>query len=460
MRMPGYDELSLWHDDLSGDVTPRPPLDGDTEADVAIVGAGYSGLWTAYYLKRAAPEMRIVVVEAEIAGFGASGRNGGWCVGMISGIEAYLADPDVRSKGIALQRALFDTVDEVQRVCEREGIDCHYAKGGWLRVATCAAHVNSLREQLEHHRAVGFGEHDFRWLEPADCVGRVRTQVNLGGLYSPHCASIHPLRLIRGLATAVESLGVRVCEGTPATRISNGSIVTPRGRVRADVVVRATEGYTKSLARESRRLAPIHSMMIATEPLSQETWERIGLNERETFGDARRIVIYGQRTRDGRIAFGGRGEYFYNSGVRDWFAADEEAFRRVHRILLSLFPFLADVEITHRWGGALGVPRNWRPSVGVDRQHRLAWVGGYVGEGVAASNLAGRTLADLILERDTALSNLPWVGRDFPLWEPEPLRWLSASAVRRLGDSADGAELAGDRPPRLRRAIFDAFVRM
>jgi glycine/D-amino acid oxidase-like deaminating enzyme len=424
--------------------------------DVAIVGAGYTGLWTAYYLAILEPGIRVAIVEAEIAGFGASGRNGGWCSGTLAGIEDHLTD---REGAIRLQRAMFETVDEVKCVCEREAIDCHWAKAGTILVATAEAHREQLRGDLERWRELGFGEEDVRWLDAEECASRVRTSRNLGGLFLPHCAAMHPARLARGLADAVERRGVAIYERSPALALEPRSVVTPGGRLRAETVVRATEAYTNTIRGHARTLLPVHSMMIATEPLPESAWKEIGLANRETFGDPRRIVIYGQRTADNRLAFGSRGAYFYGSRIRDHFAPDEEAFRSVQRTAESLFPILRGYRVTHRWGGALGISRDWRPAVGIDREAGLAWAGGYVGEGVAASNLAARTLADLVLGRDTERVRLPLVGPPFPSWEPEPLRWLGVSAVKRLGESLDAAELRGRPTPRLRGALFEAFVR-
>jgi glycine/D-amino acid oxidase-like deaminating enzyme len=454
-----YSGLSLWHDDVRDDLSPRPSLESDIDADVAIIGGGYTGLWTAYYLKQSARDLRTVIIESEIAGFGASGRNGGWCIGMLTGIDTYLEDPQQRAGGVGLLRAIFDTVDEVQRVCECEGIDCHYDKGGSIRVATAPAQVRLLQSRLAKLRGLGFTEADFRWLPPQECAHHVGMANALGGLFTSHCASLHPARLARGLAAVVERLGVEIYEKTPAITLEGASVVTPAARIRAPMIVRAMEGYTRRLAGEGRRLVPIHSMMIATEPLPAEIWKEIGLARRQTFGDARRVVTYGQRTRDGRLAFGGRGNYYYRSGIRDRFEPTQPDFERVHRTLVSFFPALASVAITHRWGGPLGIPRHWLPSVGVDHEEGRAWGGGYSGEGVAAANLAGRTLADLILRQDTPRTQLPWVTRDFPLWEPEPLRWLGVTGLRRLADSADTKELQGGAAP-LRSAVFSAFARM
>jgi glycine/D-amino acid oxidase-like deaminating enzyme len=453
-----YRSLSYWHDSFPGEIVPRDPLTGDQSTDVVIVGAGYTGLWTAYYLKKAQPNLDVAVVEAEIAGFGASGRNGGWCLGVLAGIESWLANPKHREGAQALQRAMFDTVDEVGRVSEAEEIACDYAKGGTIAAATAPSHVAVLTHRLEEFRSHGLGEDDYTWLEPEAASVRLGSATNLGGLYSPHCASINPFKLARRLADVVERMGVRIYEQSPVTSIADSTATTDSGSVRGRILVRATEGYTPRLKGHARKLIPAHSIMIATEPLPDSAWKEIGLAERETFGDARRTVIYGQRTADGRLAFGARGEYYYGSRIRDHFPAGDPVFRGVHRALIGLFPLLEDAQITHSWGGPLGVPRDWRPSVGINRKTGRAWAGGYVGEGVAASNLAGRTLSDLILEQDTELVTYPWVGKPFPAWEREPVRWAGIKAITALADSVDSAELNGGETPRLRSRVLRSFV--
>jgi glycine/D-amino acid oxidase-like deaminating enzyme len=457
MATQGYEKLSLWLGTLPEPIEPRAALDADLSVDVAIVGAGYTGLWAAYYLSALAPGLRVVVLEAEVVGFGASGRNGGWCTGTLAGIEGLLARETRREAGLKLQRAVFDAVDEVGRVAEKEGIDCHYRKGGSLRVATSPAQREHLEAHLETLTSWGLGAEDYAWLEPAASQQRLRLSRSHGAVFTPHCASLHPARLVRGLADVVEGRGVRIFEATRAFRIDPGRVVTPGGLVSAPTILRATEAYTRTLARPRRRLLPLHSMMIATEPLDAATWEDIGLRDRETFGDERRIVVYGQRTAEGRLAFGARGDYRFGSGIEDRFDAQDGRFETVHRTLLELLPQLAGVAITHRWGGALGVPRTWRPSVGLDRATGLGWAGGYVGQGVAAANLAGRTWAELAVDAGTERCRLPWVARESRDWEPEPLRWLMVHGVARLGAAADRAEWSG-RSAGLGARIFDLFV--
>jgi glycine/D-amino acid oxidase-like deaminating enzyme len=453
-RARGYRDLSLWHDTCDDEWTPRASLPGDDSVDVAIVGAGYTGLWTAYYLRRLDPSLRVVVIEREVAGFGASGRNGGWCSALFAGSGTRAAREHGRAGAVELQRALVDTVDEVGRVTHDEGIDAHFAKGGTIAVATRAAHVARLRAEVAAGASSGLGEEGVVWLGAAESSRRIATAENLGAAFTPHCAAIHPARLVRGLARVVEAAGVPVRERTEVVRVAPRTVTTTHGTVRADVVVRATEAFTVQLPGRRRSFLPVYSLMVATEPLPGEVWETIGLRRRETFTDGRHLLVYGQRTADGRLAFGGRGApYHFGSRVSATFDRDARAHRHVEAALRELLPAARDACVTHRWGGAVAVPRDWYSSVGHDRRTGDAWAGGYVGDGVGASNLAGRTLADLVLGRDTALVRLPWVGHRSPAWEPEPLRFVGVNLGVLLTASIDRAEAAG-RTPRRRAALL------
>jgi glycine/D-amino acid oxidase-like deaminating enzyme len=276
----------------------------------------------------------------------------------------------------------------------------------------------------------------------------------LGATYTPHCAAIHPGKLVRGLAEIVEGRGATIYERTPALAVEPGRVQTPNGSVRAPKVIRATEGYTARLPGSRRTLAPVYSLMIATEPLPDAVWESIGLRQRETFSDYRHLIIYGQRTADGRFAFGGRGApYHYASRIKPGYERVPQVFAALEQTLHELFPALAGVAITHRWGGALGIARDWHASVGLDPSTGLGWAGGYVGDGVSTTNLAGRTLADLVLDRGTPLTKLPWVGHRSRPWEPEPLRWLGANAGLQAMTWADHAEDRHGRPSRLAQVV-------
>jgi glycine/D-amino acid oxidase-like deaminating enzyme len=437
-----YRSRSLWLDTHPGSLEARPSLAGDTQVDAAIVGGGFTGLWTAYYLLQLDPSLRVVVIERDIVGFGASGRNGGWCVGELA------ATPD-RHERIAgndaarrLLREVFDSVDEVGRVAAAEGIDCHFAKGGVIRLARNRAQLGRQRQDVEHHQATfGLSDDDLRLLAADEARRHLNATNVLGGLFYAHCAALHPARLVRGLGEAVERRGGTIVERTTATAIRAGHVVTDHGRVEADVIVRALEGYTSTLQGYRRTLSPLYSLMVATEPLGEERWSELGLRDRQTFADDRHLVIYGQRTHDGRIAFGGRGApYRFGSRIEPSTERRSPMHDRIVETLVELLPSLRGVDFTHRWGGVLGVPRDWFPSVGFDRATGLAWAGGYVGEGVSPSNLAGRTIAELVTGTESPRVDLPWVGHRSRRWEPEPLRWLSINAALRIMGIADWSE--------------------
>ncbi len=430
-----YGAYSFWLE-TAGDLTPRPPLPGDRSVDVAIVGAGFTGLWTAYYLAKADPSLRIAVIERDVAGFGASGRNGGWCLGLFAAPNEKIAAEHGRSGALAMRRVMFDTVDEIGRVCAEESIAADFAKGGSLTVATTPPQRDRVRALVSSDHDLGLTDAEVAWLEPGEAAERIEVEGCLGASFTPHCAALHPARLARGLARVVEGLGVNVFERTAASSIEPGRVVTDRGTVRADVVVRATEGYTPTLRGGRRVLLPLHIFMIATEPLPRSFWNAVGWRERETLADAPNAFVYAQRTADDRIALGGRSiHYGFGSRTRDEPGCPRAIADEMRRALVQLFPAASDARITHSWGGFIGVPRDWYPSAGFDSASRIAWAGGYVGDGVSTSNLGGRTLRDLILGRDTELTRLPWVGHSSRDWEPEPLRWLgtrlSVAAMRR-----------------------------
>lgn len=450
---------------LPGPLPERPALHGDVDVDVAIVGAGYTGLWSAYSLLRADPALRIVVVEQHVVGFGASGRNGGWCVGELAGGLGGAVATWGSEAGVAMTRAIMDTVAEVGRVVAEEQIECGFEHGGVLRLARTEPQRTRQLGEIAEYRHHGFGDDLLTSIGADDAVAQLAATDVLGGIRYGPCARVQPARLVRGLADAVERLGATIAENTAATDIFAGSatsrprVVTDRGVIRADVVVRATEGYTSELPGLRRSVVPLYSLMVATEPLDDDLWDTIGLRSRETFADDRRMVIYGQRTTDGRIAFGGRGApYRFGSRIDPAIEANSSIHEQIIETLVELLPQLRGVAITHRWGGVLGVPRDWRPSVGLDRATGLAWAGGYVGEGVAAANLAGRTIAALVLAPDSPLAALPWAQHRSRRWEPEPLRWLAINGVGRLAGWIDEQESERGRTPGL-GAMLDRIVR-
>ncbi|WP_432025248.1 NAD(P)/FAD-dependent oxidoreductase [Streptomyces sp. 1222.5] len=434
--------VSFWYAD-DGLPAVREPLSGDASADVVVVGGGYTGLWTAYYLKKAAPFLRITVLEQKFCGYGASGRNGGWLYNGIAGRDRY-ARLHGRDAAVRLQRAMNDTVGEVVAVAAAEGVEADVHRGGVLEVATTPAQLARLKEFHEHE--LSYGEKDRELFGARETAARIRVADAVGSSWTPHGARLHPVKLVKGLASVVEGLGVTIHESTPVTEIRPRHAVTPYGTVRAAYVLRCTEGFTASLKGQRRTWLPMNSSMIATEPLSEEQWAGIGWDGRETLGDMAHAYMYAQRTADGRIALGGRGvPYRFGSRTDNDGRTQAATVEALREILTRFFPSLVGARVEHAWSGVLGVPRDWCATVTLDRSTGLGWAGGYVGSGVATANLAARTLRDLVQQDSgqggrTELTELPWVNHKVRRWEPEPFRWLGVHGMYATYRTADRRE--------------------
>jgi glycine/D-amino acid oxidase-like deaminating enzyme len=423
----------------------RPPLAGDAEADVCIVGGGLTGLWTAYYLLGAQPDLRVVVLEREFAGFGASGRNGGWLSAELSGSRERYARDSGRQAVVDLLRVMREGVDEVISVATAEGIDAGIDKQGVVFAARNRAQLARLDAHVEDERSWGAGPDDYRRLERDETDALVRVDGTLAGAFSPHCARVHPARLVSGLAAAVERRGATIYEGTTVTAIAAGAATTDRAVVRAPFVLRCLEGFTAGLPGHRRAWLPMNSSMIVTEPMPDVLRDQIGWTGSTLLGDFAHAYIYAQRTEDDRIALGGRGvPYRFGSRTDDRGRTQAATVGALTSLLHTLFPATHDVPIAHAWCGVLGVPRDWCATVDVDHRTGLGAAGGYVGSGLTTTNVAGRTLADLVLRRDTELTRLPWVGRRVRFWEPEPLRWLGVQSMYALYRAADRREQERD----------------
>ena len=437
-------DVSFWYTDIGGLPALRPPLPGDREVDVVIVGAGYTGLWTAYYLKKESPSLRIAVIEREFAGFGASGRNGGWLSGGFSWSREKYLKTSTRQRVVDMQRAMAGTVDEVIRVASEESIDADILRVDNLRVATNAAQLERLRADFHTIRDWDFNSSRLAWLDQAETRRRIAVKNALGGYFVSGQARVQPAKLVRGLAEAVERLGVPIYEQTAVAAIEKGKVSTDRGDVRAETIVRATEGFTAGIPGERRTWLPLNSAQIVTEPVPDELWKEIGWEGHELLGDAAHAYCYAQRTREGRITMGGRGvPYRFGSRTDVKGRTQQATIDQLHTILRKLLPQAAGLRIDHAWCGVLGVPRDWCTTVGLDPEKRIAWAGGYVGLGVSSSNLSGRTLTDLILGRQSDLVDLPWVNRSVRRWETEPFRWLGVHSMYQLYRIADEREASG-----------------
>ena len=450
---------SLWQDTYELRIIARSSVQENISVDVAIIGAGLSGLWTAYYLKNLQPSLRIAIFEANRVGFGASGRNGGWCSGFLPSSLSELSQQHSRSAAIDMYRQGFATIDEIQQVLTREQVDCDLHRGGTVHGATNDVQIARVKAEVAELQSFGFKECDMQLLSASEAS----RHLNISGLrlasFTPHCAVIHPAKLVNGLATVVEKHGVKIFENSPVSAYKPKQISVGDYQCRADVIVRATEGYTARIKGHRRDLAPLYSYMVATEPLSQSQLATINWSNRETYHDARNMIIYSQLTKDNRIAFGGRGApYHFASRVKSQYDNHSAIHDKIIRSMHQIFPITKDVVITHKWGGPLGVPRNWQPSVNYDERTGLASLGGYVGDGVAASNLAGRTLAHCINRDGHDLTKLAWVNNISKNWELEPLRYIGINGLLKISESIDRHEKKTNKPDRIRSKILETFL--
>ena len=464
-RMPAafstdrFRSRSLWLDGLDEPLIPRDSLATDTSVDVLIVGGGFTGLWTAYSLLRKDPTIRVAIIEKEIVGFGASGRNGGWASALFAGSRSAMAKIHGVEGVLRMHQSMIDSIDDIENTCATENINAGFLRGGTLTVSKSPTQDARIAAEVGDDRYWGLGEEHSRLLTKAQCDAMILVNGAREGAYTPNCARINPAVLARGVASAVEKLGGRIFEQTTALSISPGSVATSGGAIVAETVVIATEAWSSQLPGRKRSVLPVYSLMIATERLSQEFWDEVGWSKGETLTDARRMIIYAQRTADDRIAFGGRGApYHFGSRIKDSYDLRKRTFNALHEALIDMFPRANGAAITHRWGGPLGVPRDWESSVGITSNRSLAWAGGYVGDGVTTSNLAGRTLSDLITGTISPLTSLPWVGHESKKWEVEPFRWIGVRAMGILTKNIDASEARTGRPARIRNRILDSIT--
>lgn len=454
--MTDYSKYSFWLETCGDDLKPRPALQKSIDVDVAILGGGYTGLWTAYYLLRSNPGLSVAVIEKEIVGYGASGRNGGWCSSKFPVTPAMLEHRYGVNAARSLMLAMKGAVEEVARVCEEEHIDAHFRKGGVLTLARTGSHSPMLRSTFAAYERLGLGSW-VRLLGPGEVAERIRVTDVRGGLFQSENASIHPARLVRGLARVIEKRGGVIYEQTEVLDYDGGStarVQTQGGEVRAKAaVVLAGESYLSRLAKLHRAVLPVYSLIALTEPLSREQWEQIGWQNHESLASCNYTVDYLTRTWDGRILFGSRGApYRLSSKICDEQDRHAATHAHIEALTREWFPMLQQTKFTHAWGGPVGMPRDWMPMTHFDPGSKIATARGYTGQGVSTTNLTARILAELISGNRTELSQLPVAQRQSPLWEHEPLRWIAVRYMQNAFQRIDEAGKQGRRKP------LDSFV--
>ena len=440
---------SLWRDTLEAPQKDRPALSRDTDVDIAIIGAGYTGLWSAFHLIKQNPGLSIAVFERDCVGFGASGRNGGWASALYPISHERIIRENGTEAALLVRRLWHESITQIEDFSTSEKVDFDFYRGGTLTVARNKAQLKRMQREFLPSEPDGY-----ELLSQDKSTSRIDVSQTLGATYTPDCARIHPLKLAVAIADAVEKRGVKIYENTPVKSYSPNELLTAGGKVRAKTIIVATEAYTPQFKELKRSVVPLYSLLVATEPLPEVFWNEIGWKENETLTQASHLIVYAQRTADNRIAIGGRGApYHYNSSIKNEYDNHAKVHESLRNLARSWFPSLREFSFTHAWGGPLGIARDWHPSVSYDRKKALARAGGYVGDGVTSAYIAGQTLTSLILERDDEHMQLPWVNHQSPQWEPEPIRWASLHAGLSAAAWADREEVITRAPSVIAKAI-------
>ena len=435
---------SLWKKGQS--INCRPALSGSKSFDVAIIGAGFSGLWSAYHLKQLQPELKIAIFEKEYVGFGASGRNGGWASAEYPTSSKRL----IKEHGIesykALRDAITKSIDEIGQIAKQNNWQIDYAKGGSLVFARNKAQLSRISIELDN-------EHTF--LNKSQTQELINIPSALGAVYTPHCAALNPFELARSLGSYLEGIGVEIYEKSAVTKILDKKLEVNGYEITCPISIRATEAFTPRSWMGNRQI-PIYSLMVATEPLSSDVITQIRNNQRATFQEACHLITYAQITGDNRLAIGGRGvRYKLFSRLSERSEIDNRMHSALERRARSWFPQISQAKFEYRWGGAVALTRRWQAYLNFNRASGRAEIGGYVGDGVTLSYLVAKTLATQISNLKTQA--LPFIDQKIGRWEPEPIRYLAVNAGFKATVMADFEEKITNRPSLL-AAIIDPLI--
>jgi glycine/D-amino acid oxidase-like deaminating enzyme len=424
-----YEEKSFWLR-AYGPYDPEAPLEGEVQADVVVIGAGFTGLSAAYNLLLDEPAMRVVVMESNIVGYGASGRNGGFSMTLFGLEPAVTKMLFGQQRTVEAHRYMEHAVDYVQALVEKYGIASDYEHTGFLRVATTPSYVKRIQHDMEILTEMGIG--GLEWWE----ADRVREEVNsplfLGAWWEPRCGLLNPAKHVRELKRIAKEAGAVIYEESPVLEIERRNsfiLTTPTGRVTAERIIFATNAWSHLIPQLRRKQVPAFTHMVVTEPLSEERLAPIGWRKRQGIEDARNLVHYFRLTADNRLAMGGRDVSIAFGGDMEC-DLNARVFEKLESDVVDIFPSLEGVRFVDRWGGPVSVPVDMAPAIGFVGDRRAVYSLGCVGHGVSMAQLNGRTIADLILEKDTDLTQAWFVGRRTVPWPPEPFRFVVSQAIR------------------------------
>jgi glycine/D-amino acid oxidase-like deaminating enzyme len=427
--MKDYSDTSFWLATY-GPYTPNPPLEGEIRVDVAVIGGGFTGLSTAYHIKKDSPGMEVAVLEAEVIGFGASGRNGGFSMTLFGLEPAVTKALFGQERTVEAHRYMERAVDYVDDLVREHDIQSDYEFSGFLRAATTPGYVKRIKHDLEILVSMGITGID--WIEADEIREQVNSPLFLGGWWEPRCGLMNPAKQARELKRIVQASGAQVYENTPVTEVRRDDrfkLKTPKGTLDAEKIVFATNAYSHLIPHLRRKQVPAFTHMVVTEPLAGRQLATIGWQNRQGLEDARNLVHYFRLTADNRIAMGGSDVSLAFGGdmQRDM---NERIFADLEGDVVKLFPNLEGIRFTHRWGGPVSVTVDMAPAIGYLGDKRAVYSLGCVGHGVSMTHLNGWTLADMILERQSDLTSVWFVNRRTLPWPPEPLRLILSQAIR------------------------------
>ena len=413
-----------------GEYLPNPSLIGNLKVDIAIIGGGFTGLSAAYNLRKDDPGLSVVVLEAEVVGFGASGRNGGFSMTLFGLEPAVTKAIFGHQRTVEAHRYMERAVEYVDQLIREHGLQSDYWFPGFLRAATTPGYVKRIQHDLEILTSMGIT--GISWIEADQIKKEVNSPRFLGGWWEPRSGLLNPAKQVRELKRLAMQSGASVYENTPVSEIQRGSdfsLTTPNGKITAKKIIFATNAYSHLFHQLKRKQVPVFTHMVVTEPLSRAQLEAIGWKNRQGLEDARNLVHYFRLTSDNRITMGGSDVSLAYGGDMDR-DLNSRTFINLEQDIIWLFPHLKGIQITHRWGGPVSVPLDMAPAIGYLGDERAIYSLGCVGHGVSMTHLNGRTLADLALERKTDLTDVWFVNRHMIPWPPEPLRMAASQAIR------------------------------
>ena len=413
-----------------GAYEPSPSLEGPRTVDVAVIGGGYTGLSTAYNLKTDSPGLTVAVLEASVVGFGASGRNGGFNMTLFGLEPAVTKALFGQQRTVEAHRYMERAVDYVRDLVARHGLQSEYEHPGFLRVATTPGFVRRIQHDLEILTQMGIG--GLEWWDADRVRAEIASPLALGAWWEPRCGLLNPARQVRELKRIALAAGAQIYEHTPVLTIERQggfTLHTPGGSISAQKLVFATNAYSHLFPELRSKETPAFTHMVVTEPLNPQQQAAIGWKNRQGIEDARNFVHYLRLTADQRIAIGGS-DVTLSYGREMQRDLNPRVFHDLERDVVRMFPALKGIRFTDRWGGPVSVPIDMAPAIGFLGDRRAIYSLGCVGHGVSMAHLNGRTIADLVLERDTDLTRVWFVGRKMIPWPPEPIRFLAGHAIR------------------------------